>query len=450
MIASASHPAARPATVPATPSTAATRRSRLTGELLRGGSQHRFAKALLGRVRREIGGDDAPSENQDAVAKRTELVEIGAHDQDCLSVARGPLAPFLEGGGARDVDSARRLREDEGGDPRRSRQRPLHDDLLLVSARERTGRCVEIGGSDPCSIPAGRRFDLEAAALDDAERAERPELSEDEVVPDARVERQAFDGAILMNDRDTGGREHARVERIEPREHANQLALAVAVDAGAPPDLAGADGERRRAKARRPSRFAQREPHLADVPPGAPRARRATRAHDVSGELVEGRLAPVRYRASRHETPVSEHAHVVRVLPHFVESMRDDDHGAARVGELAQRRIESVGFPAGQRCRRLIEDDDAGLAHERSTDLEPLLVADPEGLDARVPGDGGADVSRDHFRPRAGPLAIEATEPADRLRAEHDVVERRESAGKREVLLDHAYGPVNRAAARRL
>src|ERR1019366_955801 len=211
-----SHPAARPATVPATPSTAATRRSRLTGELLRGGSQHRFAKALLGRVRREIGGDDAPSENEDAVAKRTELVEIGAHDQDCLSVARGPLDRFVDGAGGRDVDSARRLREDEGGDPRRSRQRPLHDDLLLVSARERTGRCVEIGGSDPCSIPAGRRFDLEAAALDDAERAERPELSEDEVVPDARVERQGFGGAILMKDPDTGRRGHGRGERGGP------------------------------------------------------------------------------------------------------------------------------------------------------------------------------------------------------------------------------------------
>ena len=106
-------------------------------------------------------------------------------------------------------------------------------------------------------------------------------------------------------------------------------------------------------------------------------------------------------------------------------------------GERADGREQAVGLGRRQHRRRLVEDQDAGVAVERLQDLDPLPLADGEArdLDVEVDGEAGLAHHRLDLPPRRAGAAVEAE---DRLGAEHDVVEAGEVLGEREMLVDHA------------
>ncbi len=71
------------------------------------------------------------------------------------------------------------------------------------------------------------------------------ELPQKDVVADGGVEHEPFLVPVLVHDRDGRriGREGSTVDALETRDRADELALAVALDAGDADDLAGANLE---------------------------------------------------------------------------------------------------------------------------------------------------------------------------------------------------------------
>jgi hypothetical protein len=243
---------------------------------------------------------------------------------------------------------------------------------------------------------------------------------------------------VLVHDRHRSGAHHAAVDRLEPRQHAHELALAVALDARDPHDLAAAHAQRHAAQRAPAAHVAHLELHVAEHARSSLQPRRRLLAHDVAREGGHRPgVAPI-HRARRHELAAAQDAHRVGVVAHLVESVGDDDDRAPRVGQAAQRRVERRRLPGREHRRRLVEDDDARLAHERPHDLEALPLADAERLDGRVPRERHAHLARDRRRARPRALHVEPAHRAHRLGAEHHVVERAQDADEREVLLHHA------------
>ena len=124
--------------------------------------------------------------------------------------------------------------------------------------------------------------------------------------------------------------------------------------------------------------------------------------HDIGREARDRARVAAGQRARRHEAPPPQDAHVVRVVAHLVEVVRDDDHGAPGVGQAPQRRVEAGRLERREHGGRLIEDDDARVAHERPHDLEPLPIAHAERRDGRVPVDRHVHLTGDGRRARRG------------------------------------------------
>ena len=99
------------------------------------------------------------------------------------------------------------------------------------------------------------------------------------------------------------------------------------------------------------------------------------------GELLLGRTFP-RQRLDLLAAP--ENGHPVGDLEHLVQLVADEDDGHSFLGERAQDPEELQRLLRCEHRRRLVEDQDLGAPVERLQDLDSLLLADADVLDASV------------------------------------------------------------------
>ena len=79
--------------------------------------------------------------------------------------------------------------------------------------------------------------------------------------------------------------------------------------------------------------------------------------------------------------PVSEHGHAIAQLEDLVEPVRHEDDAALLRDELARRPEHALDLRLAQCRGRLVQDEQASVAHEEAGDLDELPLADRERLD---------------------------------------------------------------------
>jgi hypothetical protein len=84
-----------------------------------------------------------------------------------------------------------------------------------------------------------------------------------------------------------------------------------------------------------------------------------------------------------HAAAVSQHRHAIAELEHLVEAVGHEDDAAPLRNELARRSEHALDLRLAERRGRLVEDQQARVAHEETSDLDELPLADREGLDER-------------------------------------------------------------------
>ncbi len=84
-------------------------------------------------------------------------------------------------------------------------------------------------------------------------------------------------------------------------------------------------------------------------------------------------------RADAHSVP--EHGHPIAQLEDLVEAVRDEDDAALLRDELAGRPEHALDLRLAQGRGRLVQDEQASVAHEQAGDLDELPLADRERLD---------------------------------------------------------------------
>jgi hypothetical protein len=80
---------------------------------------------------------------------------------------------------------------------------------------------------------------------------------------------------------------------------------------------------------------------------------------------------------------VAQHHRVVGDLQRLFEMVRDIDDGDAATGEVANDLEQHAHLGRAQRRGRLVHDEDAGVHRQSARDLDDLLLAEPQVLDAR-------------------------------------------------------------------
>ncbi len=81
---------------------------------------------------------------------------------------------------------------------------------------------------------------------------------------------------------------------------------------------------------------------------------------------------------------VAQHRDAVGDREHLAELVGDEDDRLALVDEAADDGEELVDLAGRQYGRRLVEDQDVGLAEQRLDEFDPLLLADREVFDLRI------------------------------------------------------------------
>jgi hypothetical protein len=168
-------------------------------------------------------------------------------------------------------------------------------------------------------------------------------------------------------------------------EKLQKLGLPVAGDAGDAEDLSRPDREVDALQPLDPCRR-RREGSRPRAPSG-PASRllvdaRSTLRPTISSASCSGLVSAVRTVAVI--SPRRMTLTVVRHLHDLAQLVGDqDDRLALRLQSLEDAE-QVVGLGRGQHARRLVEDQDVGLAVERLQDLHPLLVADADLLDQRI------------------------------------------------------------------
>ena len=197
----------------------------------------------------------------------------------------------------------------------------------------------------------------------------------------------------------------ALVGRVEAEEGARERGAARAHQPEQADDLAGVDGEVdavQQALDGDPAGFEQ---------PFRPDRRRAGGKELLDAAAEHSSDHPldreVGDRSGSDELPVAQHRHVVGQRLHVAEDVRDVDDRLAVGGQPADQLEEPRRLPRGERCGRLVEDDDARVELQRLRDLHELALAGREALDRRV----GRQVQAD-LAPAARPCARRA--PAGR------------------------------------
>lgn len=142
-------------------------------------------------------------------------------------------------------------------------------------------------------------------------------------------------------------------------------------------------------------------------------------------------------RSGRDHFAPAHHGHVVTVLQHLGQPVRDHDDGGAVGGEPAQGPEQSVGLPGREHGRGLIEQDDASPAVQHAHDLQGLAFAHAEPFDRRVEIERQPCVLH-HGEGVLSALVAIQSQPGPRFCSEDDVVERGEGLDEHEVLVHEA------------
>ena len=195
-----------------------------------------------------------------------------------------------------------------------------------------------------------------------------------------------------------------------PDKRLDELALAVAGNAGDADDLAGADlDDRSRSTASRPSSFSTKRPAISSIgPPSRRSTRAARRAHDRIADHHRRHLAR-RHRADlaaadpaprRSTLTSSQNASTSRNLWLIIS---DGDLAAMR--HVAQQPEDFVGFTRRQHRGRLVENEEALIEIEQLQDFELLLFARRERRDRPVERHAKRHAVEERFERLASPCA---------------------------------------------
>ena len=151
----------------------------------------------------ELADDPAVGHHEDPIRQAEHLDELGGDDDDGRAVVGERAHQRVDLLLRPDVDPARRLVEDQHlgveGEPLGEH------DLLLVAARERPGGFAAVGsGADVELADRPWRRSASRPAIDRMRPATRSNDVERDVRPDALGEREAFDLAVLGDERNAG------------------------------------------------------------------------------------------------------------------------------------------------------------------------------------------------------------------------------------------------------
>jgi hypothetical protein len=226
----------------------------------------------------------------------------------------------------------------------------------------------------------------------------------------------------------------------QAREHVEQLALAVARDAGDADYLASMQADRHIGQAR----------HTELVGPGQVRGPQQRRADFARGGVTPPQVdAPAHHRlgeavdrgvadgAIEHHLAAAHHRDGVAQGHDLLELVRDQQHRGAAVAQRSQRHEQLLGLGRREHGGGLVEDEDARAAVQRLEDLQALALAHGQLVHQRVERHHQAGVAHQHVELGAHLGARGRQAPAG-LGAEHDVVERAERVHQHEVLVHHA------------
>jgi hypothetical protein len=269
--------------------------------------------------------------------------------------------------------------------------------------------------------------------------------------------------AVLGNDADAGGGERLRRairerlivdaktafgRRRGTREHGDELALAVALDAGDADDLTAVDRKADVVEPAHAAGVAEPQPFDAEhdvadrgrrrgrraraADRGAQRRRRADevaldhRPHEAV-DLVGRRIG------SGDDAAVAQHRHAVRGAPDLGELVRHEDDAAAARGDALADLQEPFDLGGQQHRGRLVEDEQPRPPHQALDDLDALALADREVVDDRLRPKREAEGLRE---PHDLGGELGAAQEAARL-AEQQVVDDAQIADEAEVLVHH-------------
>ena len=159
------------------------------------------------------------------------------------------------------------------------------------------------------------------------------------------------------------------------------------------------------------------------------------RAEHLADDPGNGRLALGR---ARLEMAVAQNREIVADADELLEAVRDVDDGDARLLQFGNDAEQHLDLGGGQRRRRLVHDQHAGVVGQRLGDLDDLLLADPEIVDQRI----GVDVVFEAGEQLPGALAlaghVDMNTAHGHVAPEENVLGDREVGAEIELLEDDA------------
>ena len=300
---------------------------------------------------------------------------------------------------------------------RRAGERAADDDLLLVAAGElrRRSRPHRAGARRTVRSPrAPRRRTCASASVRWRPSATLSRTFQSSTSASSR--RSCGITRIPRRNRAAGAssacsvravEHHVAGERHDARERVGERGLPVAFDARDADDLAGAHLERRIRRCALVPEVAVR-PRASSSSDAGRRGARGQRGHLAADHLARDldRRVVSLVTCARDDAARAHHRHALRVRDHFGELVRHDQHRGAALREVGDRREERRDLARRERCRRLVEQQHAGLAVELAQQLDALLDADRQRLD---------DARRDRRRDRTSrPARARARAPRRR------------------------------------
>ena len=131
------------------------------------------------------------------------------------------------------------------------------------------------------------------------------------------------------------------------------------------------------------------------------------------------------------------HRHALGDRLYLPQLVADKDDRLPLCTQAAEDDEEVLDLVWRKDARRLVEDQQVGVAVEEAQDLEPLTLCDRERPHRPVPGEAHAQLRGETLRPRDRSRTVEQ-QTAMRLDAENEVLERRQALEQLEALLHHA------------
>src|SRR6202171_5665298 len=101
-------------------------------------------------------------------------------------------------------------------------------------------------------------------------------------------------------------------------------------------------------------------------------------------ELRQFLFGRLRRTALPDHPSASNHRDTVRDLEDLLELVADEDDRAAVLRKVSQELENLLRLARCKHCGRLIEHEDLSIAIEHLQDLDPLLLADGQGLDLGI------------------------------------------------------------------